>query len=222
VDLGPRVALPVYVFGLILVFSFVEHAVRKRRAFSWFIILLSLGLFVTNARPAAYWMSSRHRDGQGFTSRAWKDSETVRFLKTLPSDRRIYSNAADACYLFTKREVLRLPAKYDPTGARVNTDFDAKMSAVRDEVNVNYALVIYFDNITWRWYLPDRKELEESHKLPVMTRLADGVVYGTQSAIQKTRPEFGLKRESRVEPLREDINAPSRTRDESSPSRVRL
>ncbi|HEY2973047.1 MAG TPA: phospholipid carrier-dependent glycosyltransferase [Pyrinomonadaceae bacterium] len=183
VDLGPRVALPVYVFGMILVFSLVEweSAVDKRRILFWCVILSSFVLFSANVRPAAYWMLSRHREGEGFTSRAWKDSKTVKFLKALPSQMAVSSNAADACYLFTKREVLRLPAKYDPTGARVNTDFDAQMTALRDDLNNHHALVIYFDKITWRWYLPDRNELEESHKLPVVARLADGVVYGSQS-----------------------------------------
>jgi hypothetical protein len=183
VDLGPRVALPVYIFGMILVFSLVywESAVGKRRTLFWCVIFLSFVLFSANVRPAAYWVWYRHREGEGFTSRAWRDSETVKFVKALPSQMTVSSNAADACYLFTKREALRLPAKYDPTSARVNTDFAAQMAALRDDLNNNHTLVIYFDKITWRFYLPDRNELEESHNLPVVMRLADGVVYGAQS-----------------------------------------
>ncbi|HET6890796.1 MAG TPA: hypothetical protein VFH31_06815 [Pyrinomonadaceae bacterium] len=183
VDLGPRVALPVYVFGMILVFSLVEweSAVGRRRALFWCVILSSFVLFSTNVRPAAYWVLYRHREGEGFTGRAWRDSETVKFVKALPSQMAVSSNAVDACYLFTKREALRLPAKYDPTGARVNTDFAAQMAALRKDLDNNHTLVIYFDKITWRWYLPDRTELEESHKLPVLRRLADGVVYGAPS-----------------------------------------
>ena len=183
VDLGPRVALPVYVFGMILVFSLIEweSAVGKRRTLFWCVIISSSILFIANLRPAAYWVSYRHREGEGFTSRAWRDSETVKFLKALPSQTVISSNAADACYLFTKREVLRLPAKYDSTSARDNMDFGAQMEALRDDLNNNHALVIYFDRINWRWYLPSRNELEERHRLPVVARFADGVVYGAQS-----------------------------------------
>ncbi|HKY27438.1 MAG TPA: hypothetical protein VJM12_05780, partial [Pyrinomonadaceae bacterium] len=180
VDLGSRVALPVYVFGIILIFSFAEwkSAVGKRRALIWCVILSSLVLFSANLRPAAYWVFNRHREGEGFTSRAWRDSETMKFVKALPSQMAVSSNAADACYLFTKREALRLPAKYDPTSARVNSYFAAEMAALQDDLTNNHAVLIYFDKITWRWYLPDRNELEESHKLPVITRFADGVVYG--------------------------------------------
>jgi hypothetical protein len=182
VDLGPRVAIPVYVFGMILVFSLVEWetAVGKRRLLFWGIVFSSFVLFSANVRPAAYWMSYRHREGEGFTSRAWVDSETVKFLKALPAETVVSSNAADACYLFTKREVLRLPAKYDPTRARNNRDFGGQMTALRDELNNNRAVVIYFDRVTWRSYLPARDELE-SYKLPVVKRLTDGVVYGAQS-----------------------------------------
>ena len=183
VDYGPRVVLPVYVFGMILVFSLVEweSAVGKTRILFWCVVFSSFVLFSANVRPAAYWMSYRHREGEGFTSRAWKDSETVKFLKALPSETVVYSNAADACYIFTKREVLRLPAKYDSTSGRDNADFDAQMTALQDGLNNNHALVVYFDRINWRWYLPSREELEESYKLPVATRLADGIVYGVQS-----------------------------------------
>ena len=182
VDLGPRVALPVYVFGMILVFSLIEResAVGRRRIFFWGVVFSAFVLFTANVRPAAYWLSYRHREGEGFTSRAWRDSETVKFLQALPPQTVISSNAADACYLFTKREVLRLPAKYDPTTARDNAEFDAQMTALRDGLNNNHSLVIYFDRITWRWYLPARNELEESYQLPVGKRFADGVVYGAQ------------------------------------------
>ena len=184
VDLGPRVALPVYVFGMILVFSLVEseNAVGKRRILLWCITLSSLVLFLANVRPAAYWMSHRHREGEGFTSRAWRDSETVKFVEALPPHTVVYSNAADACYFFTKREALRLPAKFDPTHNRVNTDFEVQMAVLREDLINSRAVVAYFDRINWRWYLPDQHELEETHKLPVVTRFADGVVYGSEPA----------------------------------------
>jgi hypothetical protein len=177
------VALPVYVFGIIVVFSLVESksATDKGRTLFWSVILSSVVLFGANVRPAAYWVSYRHREGEGFTSRAWKDSETVKFVKGLPSQMAVSSNAADACYLFTKREALRLPAKYDPTNARVNADFETQMARLRDDLINNRALVVYFDRVDWRWYLPARHELEETYKLPVLTRLADGIVYGAQS-----------------------------------------
>jgi len=179
VDLGPRVALPVYVFGMILVFSLIEWESRRRTLF-WCVILSSVVLLVTNLRPAIHWMSYRHREGEGFTSRAWRDSETVKFLKALPSQTVVYSNAADACYLFTNREVSRLPAKYDSTRGRVNPNFGAQMEALRDDLTNNHALVIYFDRLTWRSYLPSRNELEATYRLPVVTRFADGVVYGVE------------------------------------------
>ena len=185
VDLGPRVALPVYVFGMILVFSLIERESRRRTLF-WCVVLSSFVLFIFNLRSAVNWVSYRHPEGEGFTSRAWKDSDTVKFLKAVPPEIPIHSNAADACYLFTKREVSRLPAKYDSTSGRDNTDFGAQMEVLRDDLNNNHALVIYFDRLTWRWYLPSRTELEETYKLPVVTRFADGIVYGVQSETMQT------------------------------------
>jgi hypothetical protein len=188
VDLGPRVALPVYLFGIILIFSVVEWetAVGNQRWLFWFIILSALVLFGANLRPSAHWMWYRHGDGEGFTSRAWRDSESVKFLKAVPSQMLVYSNAADACYLHTNREALRLPAKYDPTGARINPDFAAQITVLREDLINNRAVVVYFDRVNWRWYLPDQHELEETYKFPVVTRLGDGVVYGAESQTSNT------------------------------------
>jgi hypothetical protein len=58
---------------------------------------------------------------------------------------------------------------------------------LKNDLDKNHALIIYFDRLTWRWYLPSRNELEEKYKLPVVTRLADGVVFGVQSATVHVR-----------------------------------
>jgi hypothetical protein len=183
VDLGPRVALPTYLFGMILLFSLIDWptAIGKRRILFWCVILAAFVLFCVNAKPASYWVAYAHREGEGFTSRAWKGSEAVKFMKALPPQVAVYSNAADAYYLFTKREALRLPAKFDPTQNRVNPDFEEQMAVLQDDLKNKHALVVYFDRVNWRWYLPNRRELEETYKLPVATRLTDGVVYGAES-----------------------------------------
>jgi len=191
VDLGPRVALPVYVFGIILIFSLIEweSAVGKLRTLFWCITVSAFLVVLGNLGPAVSWVSYRHREGEGFTSRNWKESETVQFVKALPSHVTVWSNAADACYLFTHREALRLPAKYDPTRARVNTEFAKQMTALRNKLNDGQTVVIYFDKVTWRDYLPNRSDLEGSDKLPVLRRFADGVVYGVPSeTFQVIRP----------------------------------
>ena len=53
------------------------------------------------------------------------------------------------------------------------------MNTLRSELMQNRAVVVYLDKITWRWYLPTKDELENVYQLPVLIRLNDGVIYGT-------------------------------------------
>jgi len=61
---------------------------------------------------------------------------------------------------------------------RTHPDFERDITAVRNELMQNRAVVVYLDKITWRWYLPSKDELENVYRLPVLVRFDDGVVYG--------------------------------------------
>jgi len=54
------------------------------------------------------------------------------------------------------------------------------MAMLKSEVMHNRVVIVLFDRITWRYYLPQSEELEDTYKLPVMLRLNDGTVYGLQ------------------------------------------
>jgi|SRR6266850_4898217 len=108
----------------------------------------------------------------------WTGSESIACLRTLSPERTTYSNGIDAIYFLTKRETQRIPARFDPTGAKTNVDFEREINAMRNDVTQNRAVVVYLDKITWRWYLPSRDQLENVYKLPVLVRFEDGVVYG--------------------------------------------
>jgi hypothetical protein len=41
------------------------------------------------------------------------------------------------------------------------------------------ALLVYFNMITWRWYLPSKEELAASLKVPVPCQGWDGMIFGT-------------------------------------------
>ena len=102
----------------------------------------------------------------------------MKFAQSLPPDVVVYSNGADVFYVYAKREASRLPAKFDPMQARVNPLFEPQIAALKGELAANRALLIYFDRVDWRWYLPSRTELEGLYQLPVLMRFEDGVVYG--------------------------------------------
>ena len=68
--------------------------------------------------------------------------------------------------------------KFDPVGWKPNQQFETEMANVSKEIFENRAVLVYFDRIEWRYYLPARDELDRTYKLPVLKQLPDGVVYG--------------------------------------------
>jgi hypothetical protein len=180
VDLGSRLLFPVYVFGIILVIS-VAYKLSKfgnHTLLWWGFLVLSFALIAVNAREAISFAIQRHENGTGFTSREWAGSPSVAYVRSLSENRPTYSNGIDALFVLTRKEALRIPAKFDPTGGKNNADFERDINTVRNELMQNRAVVIYLDKITWRWYLPSKDELENVYRLPVLVRLDDGVIYG--------------------------------------------
>jgi hypothetical protein len=182
VDLGSRVLLPTFVFGIILVVSLMYRLSRwgKRRTLWRGFLVLAVALVFVNARQAVSFAVQRHSAGSGFTGRVWAGSESIEYVKTLSPTRTTYSNGVDVIYCLTGREALRIPARFDSTAGKNNPAFERDINAMREDVTQNGAIVIYLDKITWRWYLPSKDELENVYKLPILVRLEDGVIYGNK------------------------------------------
>jgi hypothetical protein len=77
----------------------------------------------------ASFAAQRHRDGNGFTSREWTDSETIHYLESLPESRPLFSNGADVTHFLTGKNALRLPAKVDPTNGKQNAELELEMKS---------------------------------------------------------------------------------------------
>ncbi|HEV7473740.1 MAG TPA: hypothetical protein VGN90_06815 [Pyrinomonadaceae bacterium] len=183
VELSSRVLSPVYVFGIILVFSLLHRLSRpgKGKKLAWGVFLFLVALLSGNILHTVAFAVERHRNGRGYTSREWAGSESVKYLEGLPESRPVYSNGIDVSHFLAKKEVLRLPAKSDPSnGKKKNAEFEQEMNTLRNQLIQDRAVVVYFDKITWRWYLPTRDELEHAYGLPVLSRLDDGVVFGVK------------------------------------------
>ena len=99
-------------------------------------------------------------------------------MKSLEDDRTVYSNGADAICFWTGRHVSSIPPKVAPDSHFLNPEFEREMYALREDVIQNGAVIVYFNTITWRWYLPSREELEDVSQIPLLLGLEDGVVYG--------------------------------------------
>ena len=70
-----------------------------------------------------------------------------------------------------------LPRKVNTATGQLNGDYSSQLVAVRNQLREQNGVLVYFRAITWRWYLPSEKELEEELGLSVLAREGDGSIY---------------------------------------------
>ena len=143
------------------------------------LALLCIGL---SARPAARNVRDIYKDGQGYTSTVWQGSELISYLQSVDGDREIYTNGPDALRLWTGRISTMLPGRQDGSTKQPLPEYENQMDQMAAACRSGDALIVYFNNITWRWYLPSVDDLVEMNALPAARTFADGFVWSQDRA----------------------------------------
>lgn len=179
--LNGRILSPVLVAMLVLALAGVRARIRSGQSPILKILAASLALIFSlgYARESSQWARERAAvGGTGFASLAWRRSETVRRVAALPASSRIYSNARDAVLLLTGRSTRWLPAPVDAETRQPRPSYAAELEAIRTGLRANEVSLVWFDRVSWRWYLPSGPDL--SQRLPIRreAKLPDGEIWG--------------------------------------------
>ncbi|MFA6637056.1 MAG: hypothetical protein WCV56_08175 [Candidatus Omnitrophota bacterium] len=164
--------------GIILAWSLSEEL---NRHWIWYgFVLLVVFSVSINMIPAIATAVGIHKNGRGYTSRYWNNSDIIAYLSDTHEIRTIYSNGSDVIRFLTGKEAVIIPAKVSSSTLRMNEDYEEKLNQMVQECSEGKALIVYFNTITWRWYLPSIEEIEARDNLPVLRKTQDGVIYGTR------------------------------------------
>jgi hypothetical protein len=174
-----RILLPLYFFGVIFTVLFIyDVKMFTEVKLIWRAILIYVFMLVFHNSIGTYALARTiHEDGIWYTHREWRTSEVMEFLCFIPEDIPIYSNGPDVISLLLHRESKMIPVKIHSTSRLPNQHFIADIAQMNADLQHNKGLVVYFDNITWRWYIPDKDELQELVDLSLIRRAADGIIY---------------------------------------------
>ena len=126
-------------------------------------------------------------NGRSFNSITWRNSPTLSALAHRYPSRMVYSNGEDAIWFRTARTSLSIPREVNPDTMMPNGDYSAEMVAMCAAVRSGDAVLVYLDDIDWRWYLPRTGEIEAECFIPARERFADGVIYSNGGA-SRIRP----------------------------------
>lgn len=181
--LKPSYMLPVYVVSVIagaLLFAGGASLPLSSRA-QLSLIGLALNLLAMNVVRTGALIQEFRKDGIFYASPGWRNSPTVEKVATIKPELEIYSNGADVLsFLLPERPVNWVPAKFNRRTGRdwANNPFESRLNDLRKKLAAGQAVVVIFDRIEWRFYMPTERNLIEALSLVPLSREADGTIYG--------------------------------------------
>ncbi|MCF7844355.1 MAG: glycosyltransferase family 39 protein [Kiritimatiellales bacterium] len=123
------------------------------------------------------WVTQIHNNGAGFSAKAWRESPTMLFISNLSNSIPIYSNAPEAIYFLTGRITNHIPQKENSLKNIPNDNYLNEVSDMEKALISQQGIVVFFNNVDWKYYLPSRAELKEPLSLQLIKSTEDGEVY---------------------------------------------
>ncbi len=111
-DLSARILSPVYVAVWVSLFSFLftfADLYGKTGAVRLSPLLLTGLVIISNMKTSFAKLEYLHENGEGYSTRRWQTSETIRAMTGIPSSAAIITNDSDAVLLFLNRPSYDLP-----------------------------------------------------------------------------------------------------------------
>jgi len=175
-----RILAPVYVamvlMGISLIAILLAHHETSKRL-PQLISAVPLILVGLQLPSTWQWVGLIYHDGVGYAARHWQESELVKRVSLAPLATPIFSNAPDVLYTLLGRPSNMIPRKVNPASRTPNDGYDSQLVQMKNEMKTNRGILVYFDRVQWRWYLPSPGELEGRVGLRLLVREKDGSIY---------------------------------------------
>jgi hypothetical protein len=178
--LDDRALVSVHVAAIILGSCFawkIFVPVEQRRAIRLAFVVLAIVFVGSYAFRGARWFLRVRQDGQVYSSRAWRESETIARIRNLPVGVPIYSNGYDAVYYFTGRPAIYIPEKINHATGRQNENYESEVKKMSTDLKQRNAALVYFHTLPERWFLPSEAELVQRVKPRRAESNLDGSIF---------------------------------------------
>ncbi len=177
--LDARILSPLLVFAVIVGATAAARWLGRQATFATALLAVLLMIWLTSAQMALSvpWLTLVHDEGVGYNSRHWAESELLRHLRQVDGASRIVSNAPDVIYALLDRPSVMLPRKVHTDTRQPNSAFAAEIETLRQSARNVPTLVVVFNSIGWRWYLPTADELGNLLPLQALLHAEDGTIF---------------------------------------------
>jgi hypothetical protein len=114
-------------------------------------------------------------EGQGYNSKEWLKSDTIRELKDMNSNEVIYTNDPFAIFFYLDKNPNPFPTKINFYTNKNNNNYIKDLNKTIEEIRKKDALIVLFD--TGQYYLTDEKELLTDYTMILIKDTQDGAIY---------------------------------------------
>lgn len=177
--LDSRILSPAYAMAVLTGISLASSVGQPTKRHRFLAAFAGIAIFFVALQvPRAWiWLDFVRREGVGYSASVWAQSALLKRLREVDPAAKLFSNAPDLIYTLLGRSSGTIPSKVYPDTRAPNPEFDVQLTKMQETLRVNKGLLIIFDRVNWRWYLPTAKELESRIPLIAIARTDDGVIY---------------------------------------------
>lgn len=152
--LDERILFPLLPMGLAAVLACATGS--RRRWMSPAAVVLLMAAFALNVPGGLRFWALSHVEGLGFASQSARDMYILRWMRQIPPDWKLLSNAPEFLSLHLHRKAGMLPSRFQPNSLKPNPDYASNLRERAAEAR----LIVYFHSVRWRDYLPRPEELD--------------------------------------------------------------
>ncbi|MBU1454305.1 MAG: glycosyltransferase family 39 protein [Proteobacteria bacterium] len=176
--LDNRILLPVYAFFYLGVLLLIQRSscIKWAQKFGYILLITLILHAFSQHQMQKRFITHAQKKGVDFAAKEWVVSETLQWLKTLPTEAIIYTNGPDPIKIYANRTSKMLPRHtYTGTNQR-NENIVNEINSMAKEMLENDGVIVYFHTITWRWYLPTFSQLNQILPLKTIYKGKDATV----------------------------------------------
>lgn len=177
--LDNRLLSPLFPLGIILFFTLVTNVASRLRMIllHFLLVLILAGLLAYQVKTTLPYWHYTHENGRWYTGKDWQTSNILKIVRSLPEDIVLYSNGNEALEFLTGKEVSAIAPMEAPGSGLKNEDLEPELLRMQETLASSNGLLVYFNLIDWRWYLPTSDFLAQKLPLQVRYKGADGIIY---------------------------------------------
>ena len=173
-----RLLIPVFISTFIIIVLFIKRSLdcfRNKQVIKRIIFIFCEILFVFSLATLVFGIKEFYEEGQGYNSKEWLKSDTVRELKDMNSNEVIYTNNPYAIYFYLDKNPNPFPTKINIYTDKKNINYIKDLNKTIEEIREKNGLIVLFDS--GPYYLTEEKELLKDYKLILIKDTQDGAIY---------------------------------------------